>query len=124
MQAAAVSAGFELEHAAGLDRKQQSHKGYKGRSGEENVAHFDVIMSMRKNGAGTKVRSRPVAEESLIREVIGEIIKPMDSSNVSIQWVHSAVLRRLVQDGFDLGSVSYASIRRSLESMKLLQGGK
>ena len=45
---AAGHAGFEFHEAASLDRKQQSHKGYKGRSGLEDVAHFDVIFNLRK----------------------------------------------------------------------------
>ena len=40
--------GFEFHEAVSLDRKQQSHKGYKGRDGQENVAHFDVVMNLRK----------------------------------------------------------------------------
>ena len=45
---AALTNGFEFHEASSLDRKQQSHKGYKGRGGEEDVAHFDVIFNLRK----------------------------------------------------------------------------
>ena len=45
---AADEAGFEFHEAASLDRQQQSHKGYKGRSGSEDVAHFDVVFNLHK----------------------------------------------------------------------------
>lgn len=56
LQSAAKEAGFEFHEAASLDRKQQSHKGYKGRSGQEDVAHFDVVMNLRKP---EKVKTTP-----------------------------------------------------------------
>src|SRR5262249_16812486 len=45
---AASAAGFTFHQAASLDRRQQSHKGYKGRSGSEDVAHFDVVFNLMK----------------------------------------------------------------------------
>ena len=40
---AADTAGFAFHEASSLDRQQQSHKGYKGRSESEDVAHFDIL---------------------------------------------------------------------------------
>ena len=45
---AAEAAGFSFHEAASLDRRQRSHKGYKGRSGSEDVAHFDVVFNLQK----------------------------------------------------------------------------
>ena len=53
---AAAAAGFIFHEAASLDRKQQSHKGYKGRGGMENVAHFDVVMNLQKPLQGAAER--------------------------------------------------------------------
>lgn len=110
LQDAAIAAGFTPEQATGLDRKQQSHKGYKGRSGEENVAHFDVVMSMRKRAGRQPARLRPRADESTLREFVAEAAASRDEQ-VSVQWVHSAVMRRLVSEGYDLGSVSFDQVR-------------
>ena len=52
---AASAAGFEFHDASALDRKQQSHKGYKGRSGQEDVAHFDVVFNLHKPSVGARV---------------------------------------------------------------------
>lgn len=56
LRAAVELAGFDLANASYLDKTQQSHKGYKGRSGSEDVASFDVVLNLHKPGAA---RRRP-----------------------------------------------------------------
>jgi len=56
LRTAAEHAGFDLANASYLDKTQQSHKGYKGRSGNEDVASFDVVLNLHKPG---KQRRRP-----------------------------------------------------------------
>jgi 16S rRNA G966 N2-methylase RsmD len=56
LRTAVEHAGFDLASASYLDKTQQSHKGYKGRSGAENVAAFDVVLNLHKAG---KKRRRP-----------------------------------------------------------------
>jgi len=56
LRTAVEHAGFDLASASYLDKTQQSHKGYKGRSGAENVAAFDVVLNLHKAG---KRRRRP-----------------------------------------------------------------
>jgi hypothetical protein len=41
------TAGLACRRANTLDKNQQSHKGYKGRSGSEDVASFDMILTLR-----------------------------------------------------------------------------
>ena len=47
LEDALATAGLSCERADTLDKGQQSHKGYKGRSGAENVAAFDIILTVR-----------------------------------------------------------------------------
>jgi DNA modification methylase/DNA-binding XRE family transcriptional regulator len=110
LQTAADSAGFKVEKAASLDRKQQSHKGYKGRAGEEAVAHFDVILSMRKHEAAAKKRTTldPKELERVVRQVRGSL----PAEERVAQRVHSAVLRYLAVQGADLGSADFETVRR------------
>ena len=42
-----AGAGLACERANTLDKTQQSHKGYKGRSGAEDVAGFDMVLTVR-----------------------------------------------------------------------------
>ena len=112
LQAAAESAGFELVGAGSLDRKQMSHKGYKGRSGKEKVAHFDVVMSLRKSDDVPQLKRAPAPKDYLARQ-IKRLVKEAPRSGRE-QWVHSELIQCLVDDGFDLGSVSFADVFSSL----------
>jgi hypothetical protein len=58
LRTAVEHAGFDLANASYLDKTQQSHKGYKGRSGNEDVASFDVVLNLHKPG-NRRRRPRP-----------------------------------------------------------------
>ncbi len=110
LQSASDAAGFSIERAAGLGRQQQSHKGYKGRDGAEAVAHFDVILSLKKRKLGRrKVRAglRSDSVAAIIREVLEDLPEDMRTA----QHVHSAVLRRVAEMGADLGAVTFGAVR-------------
>lgn len=110
LQRAAQDAGFDIEQAANLDRKQQSHKGYKGRAGEERVAHFDVIVSMRKRVETARVsHPRAVTREDL-RGLVEALRGEWPPARFTVQRVHAEVLRRLAASGSDLGAVEYSTV--------------
>ncbi|WP_129793967.1 DNA methyltransferase [Sphingosinicella sp. CPCC 101087] len=95
---AASAAGFEFHEAASLDRKQQSHKGYKGRDGHENVAHFDVVMNLRKPLEIN--RDRPVANATLdLARMVGDAAAIPEVAARGVQGVHAEVMRRLMSEG-------------------------
>lgn len=112
LQAAAESAGFELVGAGSLDRKQMSHKGYKGRSGKEKVAHFDVVMSLRKSADGATTARAP-APRTYVDDQIKRLVAAAPRAGRE-QWVHSELIQCLVADGYDLGSVSFAEVSAAL----------
>lgn len=117
LQNAAISAGFEFHEASSLDRKQQSHKGYKGRSGEENVAHFDVVMNLRKpihNKTKSKKAKAKVSEVSLI-DLVREASSDPSVKNRGAQGVHAEVVRRLVSSGENV-FFDFAEVREILEN--------
>ena len=94
----AQTAGFLFYEAAALDRKQQSHKGYKGRAGAEAVAHFDVVFNLQKPTSGRIARGphrRAVDVEALVIQALSD---PAIASG-GVQAVHSEVMRRLVSLG-------------------------
>ncbi len=97
---AAAAAGFEFHEASSLDRKQQSHKGYKGRGGQEDVAHFDVVMNLRKNVAvaGTETPRVREVQEDLAALVERARAKP-DVAARGLQGVHAEVMRHLISKG-------------------------
>lgn len=113
IQSAAESAGFQIEDAGALDRKQQSHKGYKGRAEEEDVAHFDVIMSMRKRAESAK-KVRKQMPESTTKQLVLDAFKALPAGERTVQRVHSEVIQRLARDGRDLGAVSFDDVREHM----------
>jgi DNA modification methylase/transcriptional regulator with XRE-family HTH domain len=95
LSAAARAAGFEFHEAASLDRKQQSHKGYKGRNGLEDVAHFDVVMNLRKAESATPEPKDGLDLEALVAEVKAF---PQAAAR-GVQGVHAEIMRRLMSEG-------------------------
>jgi len=108
---AAQRAGFEFHEAASLDRQQQSHKGYKGRSGAEDVAHFDVIFNLRRpllNDTSSRRAKKSRAVD--VAALVAAIAKDSEIAARGLQGVHAEVMRRLAsQDGTSY--VDYAEVR-------------
>lgn len=109
IQTAAQSAGFDLVGAGSLDRKQMSHKGYKGRSGKENVAHFDVVMSLRKTNLNKNKRKWETAPIEYIEGKVETLLKTAPKKGRE-QWIHSELIQALVSDGYDLSSISFSDV--------------
>ena len=95
---AASAAGFEFHEASSLVRKQQSHKGYKGRGGTENVAHFDVVMNLRKPIEVNRYRSSGSKKFDLTTLVNEAQVTPGVAAR-GVQGVHAEVMRRLMSEG-------------------------
>lgn len=119
LQRAAEDANLHIEDAGSLNRKQQSHKGYKGRSEEEDVAHFDVIMSMRK--PSTKPARRRRVELQDIQAFILEAYRSLSPHDRTLQRVHSEVIQQLARKGLDLGAVSFETVRQLMPA-RLVSG--
>lgn len=111
---AAVDAGFAFHEAASLDRRQQSHKGYKGRSGSEDVAHFDVVFNLQKpqNGARIRNRAADIDIETLVRAAAADDA----TASRGVQAIHAEVMRRLASVGSSQ-FVDYADVRSLYESI-------
>jgi len=95
LSAAARAAGFEFHEAASLDRKQQSHKGYKGRDGAEDVAHFDVVMNLRK----VEKPVRPKKGKFNLKALVASALAEPEIAARGVQGVHAEIMRRLVSEG-------------------------
>lgn len=66
MEDAARDAGLSLSGATYLDKSQLSHKGYRGRSGAESVAAYDVVLAIR-NRRPTSRKARVTVDNRLDR---------------------------------------------------------
>lgn len=109
---AAAAAGFDFHEAHSLDRKQQSHKGYKGRDEIEDVAHFDVVMNLRKQTSASEFRSASPAVD--IEALVAAAAADPSVVKHGLQGVHAEIMRRLASAGADQ-FVDYADVRRVWE---------
>jgi DNA modification methylase/transcriptional regulator with XRE-family HTH domain len=116
IRGAAEDAGFNFHEAASLDRRQQSHKGYKGRSGEENVAHFDVVFNLRKSAArASKFRGASAGPVDLAKLVAAALKDPAVARH-GLQGVHAEVMRGMASTG-NGAFVDYAEVRAIFERL-------
>ncbi|WP_367394709.1 DNA methyltransferase [Cupriavidus sp. Agwp_2] len=113
IQSAAEVAGFQIDDAGALDRKQQSHKGYKGRAEKEGVAHFDVIMSMRKRVTPAR-RSRTSGLEANAKQLVVDAYLALPHASRTVQRVHSEVIQRLAREGYGLDAVSFDDVKNHM----------
>lgn len=120
IQAAASSAGFEFHEASSLDRKQQSHKGYKGREGYENVAHFDVVMNLRKKVIFSDQLDSPnksaMSSTIDIDSEIEELLLDPSISQRGVQGIHAEIMRRRASYA-SAKFISYEYVRSTVERL-------
>ena len=112
---AAEAAGFSFHEAASLDRRQQSHKGYKGRSGSENVAHFDVVFNLQKPKTVARAVPRRKAKTD-IAMLVRSVAKDRAIASRGVQAIHGEVMRRLASVG-SADFVDYAEVRAIYEHL-------
>ncbi len=122
-------AGFDLASASYLDKTQQSHKGYRGRSGSENVASFDVVLNLHKPGRRRR-RPKPPggfadAGELLARHLAelppaGE--DPEADRRRTLPFLHSLLVQAHFNGGLGLEVGRYALVRRLCEERFAVDG--
>jgi hypothetical protein len=108
---AADESGFTFHEASSLERQQQSHKGYKGRSGSEDVAHFDVVFNLHKTSVATQSKLRRTKTPQLdLSKMVASIVKDRKIAQHGLQGIHAEVMRRMASKGSST-FVDYAEIR-------------
>jgi hypothetical protein len=114
---AAIAAGFEFHEASSLNRKQHSHKGYKGRAGAEDVAHFDVVFNLRRSRKSDRVlASSSNNDERDLKAFVASIAREKLIVARGLQGLHSEVMRRLASSG-SARFVDYAVVRSVWEEL-------
>ncbi len=114
---AADSAGFAFHEAASLDRRQQSHKGYKGRSESEDVAHFDVVFNLRKSKRLTELALSNGRDSVDLPALVATVARDPQIMRRGLQGIHAEVMRRLASDGSTI-FVDYADVRGVWDRIK------
>jgi len=119
LRAAVEQAGFDLASASYLDKTQQSHKGYKGRSGAEDVASFDVVLNLHRPRRRRRVSPTPGGFDdagALLERHLAELPPPGEDAEADRQrtlpFLHSLLVRAHFNGGIGLEIGEYALVRR------------
>jgi len=119
IERAAHRAGFDLEGVDMLDKVQQSMKGYKGRSGAENVASFDIVLQLRRSVSNTRTRrSTTESHQALVLRTIARHLSQQPEGiegERTLPFLYSLSIQALLNAGADLASFSMDRLRDLLE---------
>lgn len=107
---AADSAGFAFHEAVSLDRRQHSHKGYRGRSETEDVAHFDVVFNLRKPTRAIEVAKSNRNDTIDLDAMVAILARDHEVAGRGLQGVHAEIMRRIASDGCT-AFVDFAEVR-------------
>jgi predicted RNA methylase len=113
LQRSVEAAGFEVGAAVAFDKSQPSFKAIKGRLAGERVPAFDVVLHLRRRAANGE-RARPAVNEDQIgahiRERLGEHLASAAPSRRTTPYLHSLVMRLLLEDGLPLTGWTYRAV--------------
>lgn len=119
LRVAVEQAGFDLANASYLDKTQQSHKGYKGRSGSEDVASFDVVLNLHKPGTKRR-RPKPPGGINDAAEVLRAHLAALPPAGQdaeadrqrTLPFLHSLLVQEHFNGTIGLEVGQYALVRR------------
>lgn len=120
IEKAAYDAGLTVSGATYLDKTQLSHKGYRGRSGTEDVASYDVVLEMR-NGRSSSRQARAHVEvrRDLAATILAEhlaILPPVGSDSGAdrkrtLPYLHSLLVQHHFNGDIGLHIGDYDIVR-------------
>jgi hypothetical protein len=114
------TSGFEVGSAVAFDKSQASFKGLKGRLANEKVPNFDLVLHLRRQSAGPRQRA-PVPEAGVIQELVEarliEHAADAPASRRSTAYLHSLVMRVLLEEQLPVDGFSYAAVETLCQSL-------
>lgn len=123
IERAAGGAGLSIEGATYLDKRQLSHKGYKGADGSEDVAAYDVVLAIRNrpptSGASRAARRRRQKEAAEILEhhlgTLRPVGDPTDDARRRLPYLHSLLVQHHFNGDIGLHIGGYELVREICE---------
>ena len=132
IEAAAATAGFEVNAAHTLDKVQQSMKGYKGRSGAENVASFDIVLHLRAPDdpdsavSGSPATAADLPQSQIVLDSVLDHLAALPQDAIAertLPYLYSLSVQTLLNGGMSLRGHSMESLRSILANATVeLQG--
>lgn len=117
LERAVENAGFEVGAAVAFDKHQASFKGIKGLTAGERVANFDLVLHLTR----TAGRRQPTtaSDEAVLSEVVARLNQHLTiapAAQRTTPYLHSLVMRILLEAGWPLSGFSYRGVERLCES--------
>jgi 16S rRNA G966 N2-methylase RsmD len=118
------SADLRLESAIAFDKTQPSFKGIKQITDQERVSSFDLVLHLRSARSRRKPAARADAfpRETLVA-AIGAHLESATPRRRTTPYVHSFVMRTLLEAGCPLAGYSYRDVESLLAEHFLAVGG-
>lgn len=114
------TSGFEVGSAVAFDKSQASFKGLKGQLAGEKVPNFDLVLHLRRQAAGPRQRAA-VPKAAAIRELVEarliEHVAAAPPSRRSTAYLHSLVMRVLLEEQLPVDGFSYAAVETLCQSV-------
>lgn len=124
LERAIESADLHLESAVAFDKSQPSFKGIKQITDQERVSSFDLVLQLR---AGVSVTRHPAIEipdrDQQIVEAIALHLISAPPRRRTTPYLHSFVMRFLLERGWPLTGQSYRGVETMLTEHFDLTGG-
>lgn len=122
LRVAVEQAGFDLASASHIDKTQQSFKGYKGRSGKEDVPAFDIVLNIHKPGA-IRRKAKPPGGLREAADLISQHLAALPTvgrdadldRQRALPFLHSLLVQAHFNGSIGLEIGSYALVRRLCE---------
>jgi tRNA G10 N-methylase Trm11 len=124
LQRAIESAGLQIESATAFDKSQPSFKGIKQITDQERVSSFDLVLQLRAQTAKSKRATMTVADRDA--QVIKAIADHLDAApprRRTTPYIHSFVMRLLLERGWPLAGQSYTGVETLLAANFSLRDG-
>lgn len=117
-------ADLQLESAVAFDKSQPSFKGVKQITDQERVSSFDLVLQLRAGWARRPRRPKtdPDAEAQTIT-TIADLLASAQPRRRTTPYIHSFVMRFLLERGWPLAGHSYRDVERVLEDNFELDSG-
>jgi hypothetical protein len=126
LERAIESADLSLESAIAFDKSQPSFKGVKQITDQERVSSFDLVLHLRAAGPSRRRRgpeTSAAADKAVLLTEIAALLSTAPPRRRTTPYIHSFVMRLLLERGWPLAGSSYRDVEALLAAHFTNEGG-
>lgn len=119
------SANLQLESAVAFDKSQPSFKGIKQITDRERVSSFDLVLQLRARTPGARFPTIKLEDrDEQIVKALSEHLSGASPRRRTTPYLHSFVMRLLLERGWPLAGQSYGAVEALLQEHFELDDGR